>query len=77
VAYGMLSSWHMTEFGVFTDEGMVADEFYARETADAWMRANLSPDDGAHVAEICPDHEGHERANCERCNQDDDISEDR
>jgi hypothetical protein len=61
----------VTEYGVFTDEeGVVADEFYSPETAQAWMAANCTDDTTAHVAEVCPDHRDQERANCEDCNQD-------
>lgn len=56
------------EYGVFTDEGAVAAEFYTREAADAWMAANCADDASAHVGQVCPDHEGHERATCEPCN---------
>ncbi len=56
----------MEEFGVFTDEGIVADEFYARETAVAWMRWNCDSGE-AHVAVVCPKHRDHEWANCEPC----------
>jgi hypothetical protein len=54
------------EFGVFTDEGAVANDFYVREHAEAWMEANCDPGE-AHVGEVCPDHRGHERAFCEPC----------
>jgi len=64
------------EFGVFTDEGMVAGDFYSREAAETWMATNCEPDE-ARVEEVCHDHEGQPRFGCERCAEDDDISEDR
>ena len=57
------------EFGVFTDEGAVATEFYSKESAEAWLASNCEPGE-AHVAEVCHDHPEHERDNCELCNAD-------
>lgn len=57
-------------FGVFTDEGAVADGFYTKEEADIWMAANCEAGE-ARVAEICEDHPEHERATCQPCNDGD------
>lgn len=56
----------MTEYGIFNDEGCIEQEFYDRDTAMAWM-VRVYPDDDAHVAEVCPNHEGQEREHCEEC----------
>jgi len=58
----------MEQFGVFTDEGAVAADFYSKEEAEAWMASHCSPDDGAHVGEVCGDHPEHERTTCQLCN---------
>lgn len=58
----------MTEYGIFSDEGLVAGDFYDRETAERWMAENTDADDGLHVAEICGDHRDHEKETCEECN---------
>lgn len=60
------------EYGVFTDEGAVATDFYSKEAAEAWMASNCEPRE-AHVGEVCPDHPEHERATCEPCNDGEEV----
>lgn len=57
-----------TEFGLFNDEGCVANQFYSRHEAEAFMLTEYEEDDELHVAEICPEHEEQERDTCEECN---------
>ena len=64
----------MTEFGVFSDEGLIVGDFYSREEADAWASANLEPEDAVHVAEVCPGHRESEQQNCEACMTEDDCT---
>ena len=54
-------------FGVFTDEGIVADDFFTSEEAHAWVANNLSDDDEGVVLECCPDHPEHARETCVDC----------
>lgn len=56
----------MREFGLFSDEGCVEAGFFTREDATAAMQARYQTA-GLEVAEVCPDHEGERRLNCESC----------
>lgn len=60
----------MPEYGIFNDEGCIANEFYSREKAEAWAREHLSDDDDAKVHEVCPDHREETRDACSICNAD-------
>lgn len=54
----------MIEYGLFNDEGCVEAQFYSKEKAQEALAA-YDPEDGLHVAEVCPEHEGEERDSCE------------
>jgi hypothetical protein len=56
-------------FGLFNDEGLVEGEFETHEEATNALN-RYSEEDDLHVSEICPDHPGQERDNCELCNKD-------
>ncbi|MEU7096072.1 hypothetical protein [Kitasatospora aureofaciens] len=61
----------MTEWGVFSDEGCT-DVFYSREEAEAQLEICKAEDDGRwadlySVKEMCPDHEGQSKDDCEEC----------
>lgn len=60
----------MTEFGIFTDEGMIEGGFWTREEARQIARERF-PEENCWVATVCHDHEGQEAENCEECNKDD------
>ena len=60
-----------TEYGIFSDEGLLESNFYSEEAAEAARRERYAEDD-AEVHEICPDHPEHARATCELCNADED-----
>ena len=65
-----------TEYGIFSDEGLVEGGFFTR--LDAETAAHVKYDlDGVTVHEICPDHEDQPADACEDCDDpDDDESED-
>lgn len=56
----------MPEFGLFNDEGCVEAQLYSIAKAQRALAAYSSEDD-LHIAEVCPEHEGHERDFCEEC----------
>lgn len=55
-----------TEYGIFSEEGLLEGDFYTVESAQAELELDYA-EDGAHVAEICPEHREHEREHCEVC----------
>lgn len=55
----------MTEYGIFTDEGVVARDFYSKEEAAEFACAHGWED--VTVEEVCPDHPEHARVTCEDC----------
>lgn len=57
----------MSEFGIFSDEGIVAGGFYSREEALAFIASHADYED-VTVEEVCHDHPEHAQATCEECN---------
>lgn len=64
----------MSEFGIFSDDGLLEGGFYSEEHAERIRERDYDEDD-AHVAECCHDHPEHERATCECCDVDDEPAE--
>ena len=62
-------------YGIFDDEGLLEGDFSTREEAEHEM-AVCYPEDDAHVALICPDHEDQEHGNCESCDTEEDEDSD-
>ena len=61
-----------TEWGIFSDEGILEDEYYSEEKALAVLRRDYFDDPFAEVLEICPDHRDQPRHSCEECNAEED-----
>lgn len=61
----------MTEFGIFSDEGLLEGGFCSNEEADRAIASRYSEEDGVHAGEICGDHPEHEVSTCEECNSED------
>jgi hypothetical protein len=59
----------MTEYGIFSDEGLLEGQFYDLWKAEERLLGYYHPDDGAYVAVICPDHPEQEELGCEECNE--------
>ncbi len=55
-----------TEFGIFTDEGLLEGDCYSAEEAEA-VRVKRYAEEDAHVAPICEYHPGQESTTCEGC----------
>lgn len=68
--YGSGEGVPMTEFGIFSDEGLLEGQFWSREVAEETLRTTY-PEDDAHVAECCREHPEQERETCEECNAED------
>jgi len=64
----------MVEYGIFTSEGLLEGDFYTRESAQAELGLDY-PDEGAYVAEICPEHREHEKEHCEVCKEAEEAEE--
>jgi hypothetical protein len=63
----------MSDYGIFTDEGLLENQFY-RESAAQERRLELLQEDGEDadpdyysVEEICSDHEDQPSNGCEEC----------
>ncbi len=56
-----------TEYGLFSDEGLVEDGFYSPEEARKAITERYNEDDGLEIEEICPEHAEHPRNGCEEC----------
>ncbi len=56
-----------TEYGIFTDDGLIEGGFYSEKSAQKALDLDYAEDE-AHVAEICHDHPEHEADTCEECN---------
>jgi hypothetical protein len=65
----------MTEYGLFSDEGMVEGQFYTPEEARAAITDRYDADDGLEIEEICPDHPGQPRCGCEECDSEEQAEE--
>ncbi len=61
----------MDEYGIFNDEGLVADGFISVEAAEAFMDPEEYED--CHVGKICHDHPDQEAEYCEECNSDEET----
>lgn len=58
-----------TEYGIFSDEGLLEGGFITVEAAQK-VATTTYAEDGVHVAEVCPEHEEQEREHCEECSAD-------
>lgn len=56
----------MTEYGIFSDEGLLEGDFHSRVSAENRLDSEYSEDD-AHIAIVCPEHREQEKDNCEEC----------
>lgn len=57
-------------FGVFSDEGLICDDFPSAEAARAWAATEASgcaDDETIKIAEVCHDHPDHAADTCEEC----------
>lgn len=52
------------EFGLFNDEGLVEQDFWSKEGAEAAIKERYEPDDELRVAEVCPMCRGGEAGAC-------------
>jgi hypothetical protein len=64
----------MIDFGLFNDEGLVADGYHTAAEAEKARVTDFHPDDDLTVSEICNDHPDHANSTCEECHaEDEDI----
>lgn len=56
-----------TEYGLFSDEGLVESGFYSIEEASQARKERYAEDDGLDIEEVCPEHPEHARYGCEEC----------
>jgi hypothetical protein len=56
-----------TEYGLFSDEGLVESGFYSAEEAREAARERYSEEDGLEIEEVCPDHPEQPHYGCEDC----------
>lgn len=60
----------LTEYGLFNDEGCLDAQMYSAEEAERrrqkYIDGGEHPDDVV-VKEMCPDHEGEAKDDCEEC----------
>jgi hypothetical protein len=64
-----------TEYGLFSDEGIVEGGFYSVAEAQAAIAERYDADDGLEVEEVCPEHPDHPRCGCEKCDAEE-VAED-
>ena len=57
------------EFGLFSDEGCVAAQFYSAAEAEQAIETDYSPEDGLEVKAVCPWHKEQPAESCEECNE--------
>lgn len=57
----------MTEYGLFSDEGLVEDGFFSAAEAEEARDTRYDPEDGLGVEEICREHPEQPRYGCEEC----------
>lgn len=57
----------MTEWGLFSDEGLVEDGFYSEDEALSARADRYTLGDGLVALEICRDHPEHPSRACEDC----------
>jgi hypothetical protein len=58
----------MDTWGVFSDEGLVAECGSEAEARQLAARMLADGDRWAHAGVVCPDHEEEEAEHCEECN---------
>jgi hypothetical protein len=61
-----------TEYGLFSEEGLVEGMFYSPEEATKARDEKYDSEDGLKIKEICPKHLRHPLYWCEECDREED-----
>jgi len=79
IVCGFVSAGHTccppTEFGIFSDEGLIEGDFWSKKAATAASLHDRFKGAEAFVAEICDDHPDQPKDDCENCNSEDEEEE--
>ena len=59
----------MTEYGIFSDEGMIEGLFTSKAEAEAAIAKRYDADDELKVFEVCSEHGEHAKEGCEHCEE--------
>ncbi len=65
----------MSEYGLFSDEGLVEGDFPDEITAEIAIKERYSPEDCLVVLECCHDHPDQPRRCCEECDAEEEQAE--
>ena len=65
----------MTEFGIFNEEGAIANGFFSEEEAEAFMAGMGEEAEGCSVHECCHEHPEQGAEWCEECEAEEEAEE--